>query len=97
MSAGIGIVQLLALYSVSTHSTIPHALLVLSSRVCRVANSPRFACYSEVPSGAYWSLLATSVSVWIPASSVLSACYCLDRRCVLKSLVTSAYDRRISN
>jgi hypothetical protein len=29
-----------------------------------------------------------SVSVWLPASSRLSACYCLDRHCVFKSLVT---------
>jgi hypothetical protein len=28
-----------------------------------------------------------SVSIWLPVSSVLSTCYCLDRHCVLKSLV----------
>jgi hypothetical protein len=38
-----------------------------------------------------------SVSIWLPASSVLSACYCLDRHCVLKSLVTSESDRIISS
>src|SRR3954468_1801661 len=38
-----------------------------------------------------------SVSTWLPIPSVLSACYCLDRRCVLKSLVTSKYDRIINS
>jgi hypothetical protein len=48
------------------------------------------------PTGAYWSLLmptVVSVSIWLPVSSVFSACYCLDRHCVLKSLVTPEYDR----
>jgi hypothetical protein len=37
-----------------------------------------------------------SVSIRLPVSSVPSACYCLDRDCVvLKSLVTSGYDRTI--
>ena len=45
---------------------------------------PRFGCLegpTEVPTGAYWSLLeptVISVSIWLPASSVLSACYCLE-------------------
>jgi hypothetical protein len=34
---------------------------------------------------------------WLPVSSVLSACYCLDRHCVLKPLVISEYDRTISS
>jgi len=38
-----------------------------------------------------------SVSIWLPVSSVLSACYCLSRHCVLKSLVTPDYDRTISS
>ena len=29
-----------------------------------------------------------SVSTWLPVSSGLPACYCLDRHCVLKSLAT---------
>jgi hypothetical protein len=62
-----------------------------------VANRPRFGCYSQLPTGAYWGLLmptVISVSIWLPVSSVLSACYCLDRHCALKSLVTSGYARR---
>ena len=50
------------------------------------------------PTGAYWGLLVPtmiSVSTWLPVSSVLSACYCLDRRCVLKSLATSQLDRQL--
>jgi hypothetical protein len=65
-----------------------------------VASSPRFGCYSQLPTGAYWGLLGPiviSVSIWLPISSVLSACYCLDRRHVLKLLVTSEYDRIISS
>jgi hypothetical protein len=38
-----------------------------------------------------------SVSAWLPVSSMLSACYCLGRHCVLKPLVTSGYDRIISS
>src|SRR5271155_554430 len=30
------------------------------------------------PAGACWGLLMISVSIWLPASSVLSACYCLE-------------------
>jgi hypothetical protein len=51
----------------------------------------RFGCYSPLPTGAYWGLLmpiVILVSVWLPVSSVLSVCYCLDRHCVLKSLAT---------
>ena len=33
-----------------------------------------------------------SVSIWLPGFWLLSACYCLDRHYVLKSLVTSEYD-----
>jgi hypothetical protein len=52
------------------------------------------------PAGACWGLLMPTVipvSTWLPVSSVLSACYCLDRRCVFKSLATPSYDRRINN
>jgi hypothetical protein len=62
--------------------------------MCVVANRPRFGCLVE-PTGAYWGLLmptVISVSTWLPVSSVLSACYCLDRRCVFKSLATPRYD-----
>src|SRR5271155_1038038 len=38
-----------------------------------------------------------SVSTWLPVPSMLSACYCLERHCVLKSLVTSGYNRTISS
>jgi hypothetical protein len=65
-----------------------------------VASRPRFGCYSQVPTGPYWGLLmptVISVSTCLPISSLLSACYCLDRRCVLKSLVTSEYGRIISS
>src|ERR1700755_2251981 len=34
-----------------------------------------------------------SVSIWLPASSVLSACCCLDRYCVHKSSATPRYNR----
>jgi hypothetical protein len=37
------------------------------------------------------------VSIWLPVSSVLSACYCLGRHCVIKSLVIPGYDRTISS
>jgi hypothetical protein len=52
-----------------------------------VVSRPRFGCL-EGPTGAYWSLLEPAgacwgllmilVSIWLPASSVLSACYCLE-------------------
>jgi len=55
-----------------------------------VASRPRFGCYSQLPTGAYWGLLGPneayrglpmptmiSVSIWLPVSSLLSACYCL--------------------
>jgi hypothetical protein len=56
-----------------------------------VASRPRFGCYSPLPTWACWGLLGPTVmlvSVWLPASSRLSACYCLDRHCVLKSFAT---------
>jgi len=31
-----------------------------------------------LPRVAYWGLLMISVSIWLPVSSVLSACYCLE-------------------
>ena len=49
-----------------------------------VASRPRFGCL-EGPTEVYWSLLmptVISVSIWLPVSSVLSACYYLDRHCV---------------
>jgi hypothetical protein len=48
------------------------------------------------PPGASWGILiptVISVSIWLPTSSVLSTCYSPNRHCVLKSLVTSGYDR----
>jgi len=57
-------------------------------------------CYSQLPTEAYRAILmptVISVSTWLPISSVLSACYYLERHCVLKSLVTSGYDRTISS
>jgi hypothetical protein len=42
-------------------------------------------------------LTVIPVSPSLPVSSVLSACYCLDRRCVFKSLATPRYDRIISS
>ena len=50
------------------------------------------------PTGTYWNLLkptVISLSMWLHVFSVLSACYCLDKHCVLKSLVTPEYDRII--
>jgi hypothetical protein len=44
------------------------------------------------PAEAYLGLLMPTVilvSIWLPVSRVLSACYCLDNHCVLKSLVMS--------
>jgi hypothetical protein len=49
------------------------------------------AQYSPLPTGPYWGLLmptVMSVSTWSPVSSGLSACYCLDRHCVFRSLAT---------
>ena len=43
-----------------------------------VANRPRLGYYTQVP----------TVAPWFPIPSVLPACYCLDRRCVFKSLAT---------
>src|SRR5207248_1578393 len=45
---------------------------------------------------AYWCLLmpiVISVSIWLRASSVLSACCCLDRYCVHKSSATPRYNK----
>jgi len=61
-----------------------------------LANTLRFACYSQVPTGAYWCLpmpSVISIGIWLPASSVLSACCCLDRYCVHKSSATPRYNR----
>jgi hypothetical protein len=70
---------------------VPFAIPVIQD----VVNRPRFGCYSQLPTGACWSLLMISVSTWLPVSSVLSACYCLERQYVFESLVTSEYDRKI--
>jgi hypothetical protein len=67
-----------------------------SGHLVSVTNRPRFCRYSQFPSEAYWGLL-WSQSIWLPVSNVLSACYCLDRHCVLKSLVTPEYDETISS
>jgi hypothetical protein len=56
--------------------------LALAIILSGIANRPRFSCYSQLPTE------VISVSIWLPVSSVLSACYCPDRHCVLKSLVT---------
>jgi hypothetical protein len=58
---------------------------------------PRFGLLFVVAYGALLGPVMILVSIWLPISSVSSACYCLDRRCVLNSLVTSAYDRTISS
>src|SRR2546423_8415735 len=72
-----------------------------------VANRPRFGCYSQLPTeaywGVYWGLLgpidASVISVSIYGYLFL-ACYlpatASERNCVLKSLITSGYDRTIS-
>jgi hypothetical protein len=80
------------------HNTAYAVWLVQSSHLSidTVENRPRVGCYSKLLTEAYWSLFmhtVISVSIWFPVSSVLSACYCLDRHCVLKSLVTPEYDR----
>lgn len=41
--------------------------------------------------------IVTSVSTWLPVSNVLSACYCLDKHCALKSLATFEYGRTLSS
>jgi hypothetical protein len=49
---------------------------------------------------AYWGVLmptVISVSTWLPVSSVLSACDCLDRHCVLKVARYTWGDRTISS
>ena len=61
-----------------------------------VKNRPRFGCYSQLPTEAYWPTVI-SVSTWLPVSSVLSARYCLSRHCVFKSLATLGHDRIISS
>jgi hypothetical protein len=38
-----------------------------------------------------------TASTWLPVSSMLTACYCLDKHCVFKSLATFGYDRIISS
>jgi hypothetical protein len=53
-----------------------------------VVNSPPFGCLLG-PTGACYGLGEYMVTY----SSVSSACYCLDRRCVFKSLATPSYDR----
>src|SRR5437763_3469413 len=63
----------------------------LLSFVDTAVNRLRFGCYSQVLSVAYSYLLAPTdalVSAQVLASSMLSACYYLDRHCVLRSLVT---------
>ena len=50
--------------------------------------------------GAFWGLLmptVISVRTGLSVSSMLSACYCLGGRCVLKSLATSEYDSVVSS
>ena len=52
------------------------------------------------PTGAYWGVLrptVISISIWSPVSIVLFVCYCLERHCVLKSLVIPEYDGTISS
>src|SRR4051794_24494060 len=81
-------------------SAVPDIQREEAAAVASVVNRPRFGCYSQVPIGGYWGLVVPtmiSVSTWLPVSSVLSACYCLDRHCVLKSLATSQSDRQLSS
>ena len=57
-----------------------HANAAGETKVKDVVSRPRFG-YLEGPTGAYWGLLGPtviSVSIWLPVSSVLSACYCLE-------------------
>jgi hypothetical protein len=78
------------LYSVSQVNSIQF-IESISSFMQRVASRPRFNYYSPLPTVAYWGLVGPTmmtVSVWLSASSRLSACYCLGRHCVLRSLVT---------
>jgi hypothetical protein len=59
-------------------------------------NRPCFGCYSQVFVVAYSCLLVLTdalISAQVLASSMLSACHCLDRPCVLRLLVTLRYDR----
>jgi hypothetical protein len=46
-----------------------------------------------LPTVACWYPTDALIGAQVPASSMFSACYCLDRHCVLKSLVTSESDR----
>jgi hypothetical protein len=59
------------------------------SQVVAVANRPRFGYYSQLLTIVYSCLLTPTdvlVSTRLPAFSVFSACYCLDRHYVLHSL-----------
>src|SRR5438046_924612 len=50
----------------------------MASRPMGNASRPRFGCYPLLPTGAYLGLLMHTViliSVWLPISSGLSACY----------------------
>jgi hypothetical protein len=52
---------------------------------------PVVAAFRLLLAVAYWGLLMPTVvpvSIWLPVPSGLSACYCLDRPCVPKSLAT---------
>jgi len=83
-----------------------YALDILSLRIGCISVATRVRLLG--PTGAYWGLLepagacwgllgptVISVSIRLPVSSVLSACCCLDRHCVPKSLVMFGYDRII--
>ena len=62
--------------SLSAECLVAQSLILL--RVGRVSVATRCCLLGSIE---------MSVSVWLPTSSRLSACYCLDRHCVLKSLV----------
>ena len=58
--------------------------------------SCEYAAFRLLLAGACWALLmpaVISVSIWLPASSVLSACSCLERYYVHESSATSRYNR----
>ena len=73
-----------------------YALDILSLRIGCISVATRVRLLG--PTRACWGLLeptVISVSIRLPVSSVLSACCCLDRHCVPKSLVMFGYDRII--
>jgi hypothetical protein len=69
---------------------------VIAVRLVVLRVSRASVCYSQLSTKAYWGLLmliVISVGTRLPVSSVLSACYCLDKHCVYKSLATYGHDK----